>query len=236
MKVTIEPSIMYFGTPVIIISTLNDDGSTNIAPISSVWWLGWSCMIGLDATSKSTENLKRNGVCVLNLVSAEFADQVNKLSLLTGSKDIPIHKKLLGYCYSLNKFENSGFTPQVSQTKGLYKVKECPIQLDAKVENIGDFAKNDERMAVPAYAIELKITQVNVSKDVLMDGKNDRIDPNKWNPLIMNFRKYYGLSSEVHESRLAVKPESLYAPWKRKGIVRLLTKSLLNYSNRKHAN
>jgi flavin reductase (DIM6/NTAB) family NADH-FMN oxidoreductase RutF len=29
---TIEPKILYFGTPVALISSLNEDGSTNLAP------------------------------------------------------------------------------------------------------------------------------------------------------------------------------------------------------------
>ena len=40
MHKTIEPSILYFGTPVVLISTLNEDGTSNLAPISSVFWLG----------------------------------------------------------------------------------------------------------------------------------------------------------------------------------------------------
>lgn len=58
---SIEPSILYFGTPVAIISTINEDGTANLSPMSSVWWPGWSCMLGLDATSKSVENMKRSG-------------------------------------------------------------------------------------------------------------------------------------------------------------------------------
>jgi hypothetical protein len=43
-KVT-EPSILYLGTPVVLISTRNEDESTNVAPMSSAWWLGWSCIM-----------------------------------------------------------------------------------------------------------------------------------------------------------------------------------------------
>ena len=48
MKIPIEPSILYFGTPVVLISTLNEDDSVNVAPMSSAWWLGWNCMLGLE--------------------------------------------------------------------------------------------------------------------------------------------------------------------------------------------
>ena len=47
MHKTIEPTILYFGTPVALVSTMNADGTPNLAPMSSAWWLGWSCMLGL---------------------------------------------------------------------------------------------------------------------------------------------------------------------------------------------
>lgn len=40
MKQVIQPKMLYFGTPVVLISTLNEDGSPNIAPMSSAWWQG----------------------------------------------------------------------------------------------------------------------------------------------------------------------------------------------------
>jgi flavin reductase (DIM6/NTAB) family NADH-FMN oxidoreductase RutF len=43
MHIASEPSILYFGTPVVLISTVNEDGSHNLAPMSSVFWLGWRC-------------------------------------------------------------------------------------------------------------------------------------------------------------------------------------------------
>lgn len=36
----IQPSILYYGTPVILLSTMNEDGSTNLSPLSSSWALG----------------------------------------------------------------------------------------------------------------------------------------------------------------------------------------------------
>ncbi|MGI8308307.1 hypothetical protein [Saccharopolyspora hattusasensis] len=34
---TIAPSILYFGTPVVLLSTENSDGTANLAPMSSAW-------------------------------------------------------------------------------------------------------------------------------------------------------------------------------------------------------
>ena len=63
-------NVLYFGTPVVLISTLNLDGTANLAPMSSAWWLGQTAVLGLDATSQTTVNLRRERECVLSLPSA----------------------------------------------------------------------------------------------------------------------------------------------------------------------
>lgn len=79
-SIQIEPDIFYFGTPVVLIGSTNDDGTYNIAPMSSAWWIGWRCMLGLDSTSKTTANIMRTGECVLNLPSADLVGAVDRLA------------------------------------------------------------------------------------------------------------------------------------------------------------
>ena len=88
-----EPPILYFGTPVVLISSANEDASINLAPMSSAFWLGWRCILGLAATSKTTENLKRTGECVLNLPCDEQVQAVDRLALTTGSNPVPKGKR-----------------------------------------------------------------------------------------------------------------------------------------------
>ena len=230
----VEPAIHYWGTPVVLISTLNDDDSTNLAPMSSAWWLGWSCMLGLDASSRTTENLKRYGECVLNLASIENVGAVDRLAMLTGSPSVPLHKKLLGYRHVVDKFGAAGLTPEPSINVTPLRVKECPVQLEAVVENIHPFAENDQRMAVSACAIEVRIVRVHVDESILAVADTDRIDPNKWHPLLMSFRHFYGLSDNVHTSRLGVGPEDAYAPWKYTGLKGVVGKALTSWTRRKY--
>jgi hypothetical protein len=62
--------ILYVGTAVVLLSTIDDDGRPSLAPMSPAWWPGWRCTLGLASISKTTENLRRTGECVLNLLSA----------------------------------------------------------------------------------------------------------------------------------------------------------------------
>jgi hypothetical protein len=43
-----------------------------------------------------------------------------------------------------------------------------------------------------------------------MDGQANRVDPDKWKPLIMSFQQFYGLGEKVHTSTLGEIPERLY--------------------------
>ncbi len=214
MHMRVEPAIFYAGTPVVLISTLNQDGSFNISPMSSAWWLGWSCMIGLDASSKTTQNMVRTGECVLNLASVDMVEAVDRLALLSGSDPLPMHKKLLGYRTEHNKYAESGLTPQESEIVAAPRILESSLQLEARVANVHEFAKTDSRMAVPTMAIELAIVAAHADPKIITDGHEHRIDPDKWRPLMMNFRQFYGLGEKVQSSRLAKGPEEMYAPWK----------------------
>ena len=43
-----------------------------------------------------------------------------------------------------------------------------------------------------------------------MTGSSNRIDPDKWRPLIMSFQEFYGLGEKLHSSALGGVPERLY--------------------------
>jgi len=195
---TIDPTILYFGTPVALISTLNPDGSPNLAPMSSAWWLGWSCMLGLGRMGQTSDNLIRTRECVINLPSEEQVGEVDRLALTTGKDPVPERKLQWGYRYEKDKFGIGSFTPAKSLTVGAPRVLECPVQMEGIVQDHRPFGKN-----VSAYAFEVHIVKLHVDER-LLDEKNSRhIDPLRWRPLIMSFCRFFGLGGEIHPSRLA---------------------------------
>src|SRR5437660_11989554 len=92
-----EPPILYVGTPVVLLSTCNEDGSPNLAPMSSAFWLGWRCLLGLDRTSKTVANIMRTNQCVLNLPSEAHVEVVDGIALTTRSAILPPHTLARGY-------------------------------------------------------------------------------------------------------------------------------------------
>ena len=133
MHIKSEPSILYFGTPVVLISTLNEDGTYNPALMSSVFWLGWRCILGLSASSKTPQNMIRTGECVLNLPSVKKVGAVNRFARTTGSNPVPESKMRKGYRHESDKFGIVGLTPVASETVAAPRVRECPVQLEAIV-------------------------------------------------------------------------------------------------------
>ncbi len=210
MHIKSEPSILYFGTPVVLVSTKNENESDNLAPMSSVFWLGWRCIIGLAAASKTTQNLIRTRQCVLNLPSVNEVAAVNLLARTTGSSPVPEGKLLKGYRHEQDKFTVAGLTPVRSETVLPPRVDECPVQMEAVVEAIHGVAEEDDAVRGRIMTFELRIQRVHLEESIIMDGHPNRVDPDKWKPLIMSFQQFYGLGDQVHSSTLAKIPEYLY--------------------------
>jgi flavin reductase (DIM6/NTAB) family NADH-FMN oxidoreductase RutF len=210
MHITSNPSILYFGTPVVIIGTKNENGADNLAPMSSIFWLGWRCVIGLAAASKTTQNLMRNRQCVLNLPSLNEVGAVNRLAKTTGSNPVPDGKLLKGYRYEQDKFSIAGLTRQDAETVNAPRVKECPVQMEAVVEAVHGLAEGDPDQRGKIVTFELRIQKVYLEEAILIDGQTGKVDPDKWKPLIMSFQQFYSLGYRVHSSTLAEIPERLY--------------------------
>ena len=190
---TIQPKILYFGTPVLLISSLNEDQTPNLAPMSSAWALGWSVMLGLGTDGKTFENLSRRGECVLNFPSDDLWQAVERLAPLTGNENVPSHKQAKSR-YVKDKFTAAGFTPLPSQKVLASRVAECPLQMEAVVRSIHRLGDAADMLA----AVEVEILRVHAHEHVLRDSNH--IDPQRWRPLIYNFRHYFGLGEERGKS------------------------------------
>ena len=199
MHKTIEPTILYFGTPVAVISTINPDGSPNLAPMSSVWWLGWSCMLGLGQMGQTSDNLIRTRECVINLPSEALVSNVDRLALTTGKDPVPKKKRDWGYRYEQDKFGIAGLTPLPSISVAPPRVSECPVQMEGILHDTRPFGKN-----VSANAFEVHIVKLHVDESLLTgEANHPHIDPLAWRPLMMSFCRFFSLGGEVHPSRLA---------------------------------
>lgn len=197
--VVIDPSILYLGTPVLLISTLNADGSANLAPTSSSWFLDKTGVLGIGSRSHTIENLRRCGEVVLNFPSVDLVDAVDRLAGTTGSDPLPEYKQAMGFRSVKDKFALAGLTPQPSELVAPPRALEAPIQLEARVLDIHDVGDPDEHTT----AVVVQVVRTHIAKNIQRPGHRHHVDPDRWRPLIMNFLEFYGLGEQVHPSHLA---------------------------------
>lgn len=191
---TIEPKILYFGTPVAMISSLNEDGETNIAPMSSFWALGWTFLLGINESTQTADNLRRHPECVVNLPAPEMWPQIETLAPLTAKNPVPEIKAKIKYRYERNKFQAAALTPLPSELVRPARVQECPVQMEARVRAVHQLGGEQLQGIGGAIAAEVEILRVHVASDLILGERH--IDPTKWSPLVYNFRHYYRLAPE----------------------------------------
>ena len=103
------------------------------------------------------------------------------------------------------------------ETVAAPRALECPVQIEAKVAHVHEMAQEDAVWRGNITAIEVRVTRVHAHSGIMMEGEPNRIDPDKWRPLIMSFQQFYGLAPEkLQRSELGQIPEAMYKPpgWK----------------------
>jgi flavin reductase (DIM6/NTAB) family NADH-FMN oxidoreductase RutF len=198
MKRNVEPKVLYFGTPVVLISSRNPDGSTNLSPMSSAWWLGYTAMLGMGTSAQAVKNLVERPEVILNLVDPAMVAALDRIALLTGSEEMSDKKRARGYRYEPDKFAAGGLTREPSDLIDVDAVEESPINLEGRIVNIHEIGGPGANLC----ALEMKVARVHVREDLLMS--NDRyIDPLRWDPLIMKFTEYFAGGAPAYASSLA---------------------------------
>ena len=163
--VAISPEILYFGTPVAVISSLNSNGTTNLAAMSSFWALGDRFMLGLTRFGQTWQNLQRTPECVLNMPSPGEWEHVERLGHTTGRAELTDYHRSAGITYAADKFALSGFTPMVSERVAPLRVAECPVQIEARALIIHR-ASDDQ----PFAYVEVQKLLVHAQRRVLAEG------------------------------------------------------------------
>jgi flavin reductase (DIM6/NTAB) family NADH-FMN oxidoreductase RutF len=192
----IRPSILYFGTPVALVTTLNADATPNIGPMSSAWALGYSVVMGWESTAHTLANLERERECVINLPGPGLAKQVEALAPLTG-RDPPAPHKADTFRFEPRKFQAAGLTQIAAETVGPPRIAECPLQLEAKVTAIHEPASRPDGEYF--RIVETHVQRVHASSSIVKPG-TDHIDPRRWSPLLYVFRHYFGTGEEIGRS------------------------------------
>ncbi|WP_196803362.1 flavin reductase family protein [Arthrobacter sp. 135MFCol5.1] len=182
MFTAITPGAHYFGSLVVLLTTANPDGSTNITPISSAWSLGDHYVMGLGTANQGHANLMRSREVVLNLPEARLAGQIEQIAMTTGMDPLPPQKKRL-YRYVPDKWALTGWTSLPSMEVSPLRIAECPVHIEATLEN-------SLALDTDMEAVHVRVRKVHVREDLALDARH--VDVGAWQPLFYTFRHYFG--------------------------------------------
>ena len=196
-SIVIRPKILYYGTPVVLVTTRNGDGTPNISPMSSSWALGDHVVLGMLETGQGLENLRRERECVINVPDPTMWRQVEALAPTTGRAEVPDFKRAVGYRYEPDKFAAAGLTEAPSQTVRPPRIAECPLQLEARVRALHETPLEGTETGSRSFTIvDTQVTRVHAHARIVHAGTN-HVDTAEWSPLLYVFRHYFGTGGEL---------------------------------------
>lgn len=194
--ITVEPKVLYVGTPIALITTMSPDGSVNIGPMSSAWALGRTIVLGWEATSQTLANLMREGECVVNYPHADQWASVEAIATLTG-RNPPAAHKADQFSYTDDKWTPGGFVPQASRSVRPPRIAECAIQCEAEVQRIHEPAGPDR---AGFRIVETYVRTIHARRDIV-DPSTGHIDTEAWAPALYVFRDYFGTGPRLGQTR-----------------------------------
>ena len=155
--------------PIAFVSTIDTEGVSNLAPFSffnafssKPPIVGFATSIrAVNGTTKDTlSNVQEVNECVINIVSHSFVRQMTLTAV--------------NYPKGVSEFEKAGLTPIQSDLIRPFRVKESPIQMECRVEQI--LPLSDEKGG--GILILCRILRMHINEDIL-DLEKNRIDPRK---------------------------------------------------------
>jgi len=152
--------------PIAFVSSTSADGINNLAPFSFFTGIsanppviGFSPMINLEGRRRdSRNNIEASGEFVVNIVSEDFAEQMNSTAV-----DVPPE---------VDEFELSGLTPVPCEVVGAPRVEEARISMECKLIQVVDIS---QQVLGGAFVIG-EVVRFHVDDDLF---DNFRIDPDK---------------------------------------------------------
>lgn len=182
--------------PIAFVSTIDGEGNANLAPFSFFNAFSSKPPIvvfsaGLrvqDGTSKDTlTNIQETMECVINTVSHSIVRQMTLTSV--------------NYPKGVSEFEKSGLTPLASENVRPFRVKESPVQMECRVEQILPLGTEGGA----GHLIICRVLCMHISEHIL-DAEKKRIDPHKID-LVGRLGKFYYARASGNAIFEIVQPE-----------------------------
>lgn len=172
--------------PIAFVSTLNRNGTPNLAPYSFFNAFSSNPPIVVfssnrrvaDNTTKDTlHNIQETGECVINAVTYSIVRQ-----MAVASVQFP---------EGISEFEMAGLTPVPSDLVAPFRVKESPAHMECRVKEIITLGEHGGA----GHLVICDVLRMHLSEEVMDDDRPERIDPHKMDLMGRMGRAYYTRAS-----------------------------------------
>jgi flavin reductase (DIM6/NTAB) family NADH-FMN oxidoreductase RutF len=172
-KINFKGSVMLNPTPVVLVTTKNNEGKINVFTIG---WVSTVCTkppvlaVGIRPERLSYDYIKESMECVINLTTRDMVKIVDYCGVRTGKKEDKI------------KHLDLNLDPGVSISTPSLSIS--PVALECKVKSITPLGTHDMFL--------LDITNVKVDEELI--DENGKICFNKADLICYNHGEYFGLN------------------------------------------
>ncbi|MCT2580247.1 MULTISPECIES: flavin reductase family protein [unclassified Mesorhizobium] len=178
---SIAPSVLNFGTPVVLMVTRNDDGRVGLG-----FMRGPRLEFGDPGRHQSSAGWRMHPQFSRGQPLGECrTDRAHH-----GCESVPPHKAELGFVHEADKFALGGFAIQPSELILTPRIAECPLQFETRLLTCHRSAKQQGASSTHLI-MEVDVQRVHAHSSIVLPGTN-HIDTARWNPLFYVFRHYFG--------------------------------------------
>jgi len=177
MKIEKRPSTLLYPVPVVLVTSVDEDGKPNIITIA---WAGTVCsippMVGISIRPSrySHQLISSSREFVVNMPTADQLRAVDYCGMVSG-RDV-------------DKFKATGFTPIPGTRIKTPLIKECPVNMECQVKHIISLGAHDLFVA--------EIVANHIDEEAL-DAKG-QLDIERVKPLAYNgVQKYLTVDREI---------------------------------------
>ncbi len=154
--------------PIAFVSTIDENGQPNLAPYSffnvfssnpPILVFSSNRRVGDNTTKDTLHNVQATGEVVVNVVNYAIVRQMSIASIQ--------------YPSEVSEFEKSGLTPIASDLVKPFRVKESPVQMECKVQQVMPMGKEGGA----GHLIICEILRIHLDDNILDDS--GKINPHK---------------------------------------------------------
>lgn len=157
-KVQVEFQKMYYGFPVILVSYYEQDGTPNVATMSSSFSLGRTICLGFGGGGHAIRVIREARQFAVNVPDRQLMQPIEVCGYTSGSE--------------YQKFALSGLTPVRSDVIDAPTIAECPLSLECQVLDVYEHAGY---VFVVAEVVGYKVAQELLDAEGQL--QNERLDP-----------------------------------------------------------